>query len=348
MQTLIDRLYQGERLTREEFQALILCEYQEALELLFQRAKERTEEVFGNHVYIRGLIEISSYCKQDCFYCGLRCSNQKAQRYRLSPEKILATCEQGYEMGFRTFVLQGGEDDFYTDEMLCDLIREICLSCPGSAVTLSLGEKSRKTYEAYRKAGASRYLLRHETATAEHFSRLHPPRQRLASRMEALSALKELGFQVGAGFMVGSPFQTPEHIAEDLYFLQKFRPHMVGIGPFIPHQDTPFGKYPAGDSLLTVKMIAITRGILPGALIPATTALATLSQGSRMQALQAGANVVMPNLSPGEVRVKYNLYNNKLSTGTESAQMLAVLREELESYGRKMDMSRGDSPLWKE
>lgn len=342
MRKLIDRLFQGERLSREEFLTLVLCEEQE---FLYQRAKERTEEVFGNHVYIRGLVEISSYCKQDCFYCGLRCSNQKAQRYRLSPKEILATCEQGYEMGFRTFVLQGGEDDFYTDEMLCDLIREICLSCPGSAVTLSLGEKNRRTYEAFRKAGASRYLLRHETATAEHFSRLHPPKQRLKSRIEALSTLKDLGFQVGAGFMVGSPFQTPEHLAEDLYFLQEFRPHMVGIGPFIPHQDTPFGKYPAGSSALTVKMIAITRGILPGALIPATTALATL--GSRKQALQAGANVVMPNLSPNEVRVKYNLYNNKLSTGTESAQMLPALREELESYERKMDMSRGDSPLWK-
>ncbi|MBR5499949.1 MAG: [Clostridia bacterium] len=342
MRKLIDRLFQGERLSREEFLTLVLCEEQE---FLYRRAKERTEEVFGNHVYIRGLVEISSYCKQDCFYCGLRCSNKKAQRYRLSPKEILATCEQGYEMGFRTFVLQGGEDDFYTDEMLCDLIREICLSCPGSAVTLSLGEKNRKTYEAFRKAGASRYLLRHETATAEHFSRLHPPKQRLKSRIEALSTLKDLGFQVGAGFMVGSPFQTPEHLAEDLYFLQEFRPHMVGIGPFIPHQDTPFGKYPAGSSALTVKMVAITRGILPGALIPATTALATL--GSRKQALQAGANVVMPNLSPNEVRVKYNLYNNKLSTGTESAQMLAALREELAGYGRKMDLSRGDSPLWK-
>ena len=342
MRKLIDRLFQGERLSREEFLTLVLCEEQE---FLYRRAKERTEEVFGNHVYIRGLVEISSYCKQDCFYCGLRCSNKKAQRYRLSPKEILATCEQGYEMGFRTFVLQGGEDDFYTDEMLCDLIREICLSCPGSAVTLSLGEKNRKTYEAFRKAGASRDLLRHETATAEHFSRLHPPKQRLKSRIEALSTLKDLGFQVGAGFMVGSPFQTPEHLAEDLYFLQEFRPHMVGIGPFIPHQDTPFGKYPAGSSALTVKMVAITRGILPGALIPATTALATL--GSRKQALQAGANVVMPNLSPNEVRVKYNLYNNKLSTGTESAQMLAALREELAGYGRKMDLSRGDSPLWK-
>ena len=342
MRKLIDRLFQGERLSREEFLTLVLCEEQE---FLYRRAKERTEEVFGNHVYIRGLVEISSYCKQDCFYCGLRCSNKKAQRYRLSPKEILATCEQGYEMGFRTFVLQGGEDDFYTDEMLCDLIREICLSCPGSAVTLSLGEKNRRTYEAFRKAGASRYLLRHETATVEHFNRLHPPKQRLKSRIEALSTLKDLGFQVGAGFMVGSPFQTPEHLAEDLYFLQEFRPHMVGIGPFIPHQDTPFGKYPAGSSALTVKMVAITRGILPGALIPATTALATL--GSRKQALQAGANVVMPNLSPNEVRVKYNLYNNKLSTGTESAQMLPALREELESYERKMDMSRGDSPLWK-
>ncbi len=348
MRKLIDRLFQGECLTREEFQALVLCEDQDVLELLFQRAKERTEEVFANHVYIRGLVEISSYCKQDCFYCGLRCSNKKAQRYRISPEDILATCEKGYEMGFRTFVLQGGEDDFYTDQMLCELIREICLSCPGSAVTLSLGEKSRRSYEAFRKAGASRYLLRHETATAEHFARLHPPKQRLASRMEALTTLKDLGFQVGAGFMVGSPFQTPEHLAEDLYFLQEFRPHMVGIGPFIPHQDTPFGSYRPGSSALTVKMVAITRGILPGALIPATTALATLSKDARGRALQAGANVVMPNLSPSEVRVKYNLYNNKLSTGTESAQMLEALRKELEVYGRKMDMSRGDSPLWKE
>lgn len=348
MRQLIDRLYQGERLTRVEFQTLVLCEDQEILELLFRRAKERTEEVFANHVYVRGLVEFSSYCKQDCFYCGIRCSNKKAQRYRLSPEEILATCEKGYEMGFRTFVLQGGEDDFYTDEMLCELIREICLCCPGSAVTLSLGEKSRRSYEAFRKAGAGRYLLRHETATEEHFARLHPPKQRLDSRMEALAALKELGFQVGAGFMVGSPFQTPEHLAEDLYFLQEFRPHMVGIGPFIPHEDTPFAQYPAGSSALTVKMIAITRGILSGALIPATTALATLSQTDRMQALQRGANVVMPNLSPETVREKYNLYNNKRSTGTESARMLEALRGELEVCGRKMDMSRGDSPLWKE
>lgn len=348
MQDLIRRLFQGDRLTREEFKALVGCNCQESLALLYARAKERTEEIFGDRVYIRGLVEFTSYCKKDCFYCGLRCSNKHAQRYRLTPKEIVDTCISGYELGFRTFVLQGGEDAFFTPKILCEIIEEIRLACPGSAVTLSFGEQSSKTYMAYRKAGASRYLLRHETATSAHYGKLHPKAQRLESRMEALQNLKELGFQVGAGFMVGSPFQTATHLAEDLYFLQEFRPHMVGIGPFMPHKDTPFGKYPAGSADLTVKMVAIVRGVLPGALIPATTALATLSKDARGKALQVGANVVMPNLSPNEVRVKYNLYDGKLSTGTESAQMLETLCQELSGYGRKIDMSRGDSPLWQE
>lgn len=348
MRAWIDRLFRGERLTKAEFQQLILCEDQAVLTLLYGHAQTRTEEIFGNHVYVRGLVEFTSYCKRDCFYCGLRCSNKQAERYRLTPWEIIDTCANGYELGFRTFVLQGGEDDFYTPDLLCEIIEEIRLACPGSAITLSFGEQSAKTYRAYRKAGASRYLLRHETATPEHYAKLHPPKQSLTSRMDALTTLKELGFQVGAGFMVGSPFQTAEHLAEDLCFLQTFRPHMVGIGPFMPHKDTPFGKYLPGSSDLTVKIIALVRGILPGALIPATTALATLSKDARGRALQVGANVVMPNLSPKDVRAKYNLYDGKLSSGTESAQMLEALREELSGYGRKMDMSRGDSPLWKE
>ncbi len=347
MEHLIRRLFQGERLTKAEFLALVTMEDRGNLDLLFRKARERTEEIFGDRVYLRGLVEFTNYCKQDCFYCGIRCSNEKAARYRLEPEEILAICVRGYEQGFRTFVLQGGEDDFYTTQVLCDLIQDICLLCPGSAVTLSFGEQSEQTYAAYKQAGATRYLLRHETASPEHFTRLHPKAQRLETRMAALQTLKKLGFQVGAGFMVGSPFQTPEHLAEDLYFLQTFRPHMVGIGPFIPHQDTPFGRFPSGDTLQTVRMIALVRGILPAALIPATTALATQSLAGRQMALLTGANVVMPNLSPEQARVKYNLYNGKPHAGTEAAESLAQLKAELAGFGRKIDMSRGDSPLWK-
>ena len=312
---------------------------------LFACADKVRRRVYGDEVYIRGLIEISNYCKNNCLYCGIRSGNSKPLRYRLNPEDILECCSDGYALGFRTFVLQGGEDPYYTDELLTSLLREIKHRYPDCAVTLSLGERSFESYKKLREAGADRYLLRHETATDSHYSQLHPENMLLKNRKECLFNLKKLGFQVGSGFMVGPPYQTTEHLIADLRFLQELQPHMIGIGPFISHSETPFSGFENGSVALTVRLVAILRLMFPRALLPATTALGTLHPQGREMALKAGANVVMPNLSPKSVRKLYEIYENKLATGEEAAESVNNLKKQVEKAGYRVTVARGDSKM---
>ncbi len=329
--------------TKEEFIELLkLAGNEAAVKRLADEAVRIRKEVYGTAVFIRGLIEFTNYCKNDCYYCGIRRSNKNASRYRLSEEEILACCANGYALGFRTFVLQGGEDPYYTDERIVGLIRRIKAAYPDCALTLSIGEKSYESYRAFREAGADRYLLRHETATEDHYKSLHPKEMLLTVRKKCLYDLKELGYQVGAGFMVGSPGQTLEHLAEDLLFLRKLQPQMVGIGPFIPHHDTPFADEQAGSVQLTLFLLSVLRILLPHVLLPATTALGTADTAGREKGILVGANVVMPNLSPVENRKLYELYDNKICTGEEAAESREGLSRRMEAIGYELVTDRGD------
>lgn len=339
---LIDKLEQSHCLSRPEFVRLISGRTPENAEYLFEKARKLRHSVYGHDVYTRGLIEFTSCCKNDCYYCGIRCGNRNAERYRLTGEQILDCCRAGYGLGFRTFVLQGGEDPSYSDEQMADIIRKIKERWPDCALTLSVGERSRETYRLWFDAGADRYLLRHETADEAHYRRLHPPSLSLSNRKQCLYDLKEIGYQVGSGFMVGSPFQTTECLAEDMLFLHGLQPHMVGIGPFIPHHDTPFAGENAGTLELTLFLIGLLRLMLPHALLPATTALGTISPRGRELGILAGANVVMPNLSPTDVRKKYLLYDNKICTGDEAAQCRRCLDSRMRSIGYETVVDRGD------
>lgn len=340
MKNLIDKLFYEKNLSDDELKKLI-SDMPEP-EYLYEKARIRLGEIYGNKVFIRGLIEVSNYCKNDCLYCGIRKSNKNAERYRLSDEQILSACENGYKLGFRTFVMQGGEDSHFTDERLVNLIKEIKLRFPDCAVTLSLGERSDESYKLLRDAGADRYLLRHETACEAHYNKLHPENMSMENRMNCLKTLKKLGFQTGCGFMVGSPYQTVDNIVTDLRFIKNFEPQMVGIGPFIPHIDTPFGKEKTGSAELTVYLLAIIRLMLPSVLLPATTALGTADGKGREKGILAGANVIMPNLSPEDAREKYTLYNNKLHTGTENAYQLNELKKQIAEIGYEIVCDRGD------
>ena len=342
MTELTSRLLKDRSLSLEEYASLIRTFTDDDAVILAKEACRVRDEVYGNQVYVRGLIEISNFCRNDCFYCGIRRSNKKCDRYRLTKEDILSCCEEGYSLGFRTFVLQGGEDGYYTDAVMCDIVKEIKSCFPDCAVTLSLGERSRESYQKLFDAGADRYLLRHETADAEHYSLLHPTELTLENRMKCLKDLRDIGFQVGAGFMVGSPFQTAEHLAKDLCFIADFKPDMCGIGPFVPHSDTPFGGYPTGSAVLTCFLLSVIRIIHPTVLLPATTALGTILPKGRELGILSGANVVMPNLSPATERKKYSLYNNKLSDGAESAQCLDELKKRVASVGCTIPVHRGD------
>lgn len=339
---LIEKLARERRLELEEYEALIDGRDAEDARLLAKLGRQTAQSVYGSRVFVRGLIEISNICKNDCLYCGIRGSNANCDRYRLTPEDILACCEEGYALNFRTFVLQGGEDGYFSDQVLCPLIREIKKRYPDCAVTLSLGERSRQSYQRLFDAGADRYLLRHETADEAHYRSLHPPAMSFARRMECLRDLKEIGYQVGCGFMVGSPGQTPAMLAKDLKFIEEFQPDMCGIGPFIPHRDTPFRDCPPGDVALTCYLLSIIRLISPAVLLPATTALGTIHPSGREMGVLAGANVVMPNLSPVAVRKKYALYDNKICTGEESAQCRGCLSARMESVGYSLVTHRGD------
>jgi biotin synthase len=317
------------------------------MEALFHSAHAVRRRHYGDGVYFRGLIEFTNYCKNDCYYCGIRRSNAKLTRYRLSHAQILACCRQGDALGYRTFVLQGGEDPHCTDAWMESVVRDIRAEFPRHAITLSLGERSRASYERLFRAGADRYLLRHETADETHYRRLHPASMCLRARKQCLFALREIGYQVGAGFMVGSPFQTATELLRDLRFLQALQPQMVGIGPFIPQADTPFGRYPGGTLTMTLKMVALSRLLLPAALIPATTALGTIAPDGRERGLLAGANVVMPNLSPQRVRKQYALYDNKICMGDEAAECRTCLEARIRRYGLAPDLSRGDCAGWR-
>lgn len=312
------------------------------LEALRKRAQKKSLEHFSNKIYIRGLVELSSYCKNDCLYCGLRRSNKSAVRYRLTKEQILSCCKSGHSLGFRTFVLQGGEDGYYTDEVMCDIVSSIKSLYPDCAVTLSLGERTEESYRKLYESGADRYLLRHETANDEHYKKLHPTEMSLENRKKCLYTLKKIGYQTGAGFMVGSPYQTYETLAEDLLFLKDLNPQMCGIGPFIPHKDTPFANEKSGSVRLTLVLLSLVRLMLPKVLLPATTALGTADGKGREKGVLHGANVVMPNLSPTEHRADYSLYDNKICTGDEAAECIKCLSNRMKSIGYKIVTDRGD------
>ncbi len=336
IQALCTKLERQGTLTKEEFLTILEHITPEEQEILTAHARATNEARFEKKIYTRGLIEVSSYCKNDCYYCGLRRSNKMAVRYRLTKEDILKSASNGYAKGFRTFVLQGGEDGHFTDAILCDILQALKGTYPDCAITLSLGERSYESYRKLKEAGADRYLLRQETITSEHYAKLHPEEMTLATRVDCLNALKELGYQVGTGIMVGSPYQTMAHIASDLAFISTFRPHMVGIGPFLPHEDTPFGNQPKGSLALTLLILSLLRVMDRDLLLPATTALATLHPEGRQLGLLAGANVIMPNTSPQEVRKNYMLYNNKVAFGEEQ------LEESLFPLGYSLCSQRGD------
>lgn len=339
---LIDRLADTHRLELTEYEELITKRTPALAEYLAARATDLRKAVYGNTVYVRGLIEIGNFCKNDCLYCGIRRSNKACQRYRLTPEEILECCHEGYALGFRTFVMQGGEDAFWSDKVLCDLIKKIKQFYPDAAVTLSLGERSRESYARLKEAGADRYLLRHETADKAHYEMLHPAALSFDERMRCLFDLKSLGYQVGCGFMVGSPYQSAKELAKDLFFVQEFQPDMCGIGPFIPQSDTPFGKETAGSLELTCYLLSILRLIKPNLLLPSTTALGSIHPKGREMGILAGANVVMPNLSPASVRKKYALYDNKATDGAEAAECLDALRARMQAIGYEVVTDRGD------
>jgi len=341
---LTEKLIRDHTLAREEYARLLEASGDPEVRSRLSREAVRLRKLYyGDKVFTRGLIEFTNYCKNNCYYCGIRCQNPHAKRYRLSREEILDCCENGYELGFQTFVLQGGEDPFFTDERMTEIIREIKTRYPDCALTLSIGERSFESYRRFREAGADRYLLRHETADEAHYRKLHPENLTLANRKRCLRDLKALGYQVGAGFMVGSPGQTSAELAEDLCFLEEQQPEMVGIGPFIPHHETPFAEAEAGSVDLTLFLLSVIRILLPKVLLPATTALGTLDPRGREKGLLAGANVVMPNLSPVKNRKQYDLYDNKICTGEEAAECRECLAHRVESVGYRLVTERGDA-----
>ena len=339
---LIKKLSYADKIEHAEWIRLLTALNSDEREFLRQSAADVATDNFGRGVFVRGLIEISSYCRNNCHYCGLRCSNAAADRYRLTKEQVLECCEYGAQLGFNTFVLQGGEDPKQNDAWIADVTAAIREKFPDKAITLSVGERSNEAYNAFRRAGADRYLLRHETRNDTHYAMLHPESMSAANRRNCLAVLKELGVQTGTGMMIGSPGQSVEHLVEDLMFIDELKPEMIGIGPFIPAKNTPFSNHPAGSVDTTLLLISLLRLRHPKALIPATTALATLSEDGRKRAILAGANVVMPNLSPSDIRSKYSIYDNKAAYGCESAGGLDKLNTELSTIGYHIDFGRGD------
>lgn len=344
MKNLINQLYEGQHLDDAALLQLItMPDNSEDEQYLFSKADSRKREIYQDKIFIRGLIELSNYCKNNCLYCGIRAANKNISRYRLTKEQVLGCAVNGYELGFRTFVLQGGEDTAYSDKDICDMVSSIKELFPDCAVTLSIGEKSYESYKAYREAGADRYLLRHETANKEHYKQLHPETMSFENRLRCLQDLKALAYQVGSGFMVGSPYQTPQDLITDLRFLQELQPDMIGIGPFIPHHQTPFANKKQGELHLTLRMLSILRLMFPKALLPSTTALGSIDPDGRIMGLQCGANVVMPNLSPLDVRELYKIYDNKAYINAEAAEGLSLLKAQASSIGCQIVIDRGDA-----
>ena len=342
MLSLVDKLCERRSLSVDEYERLVAGRTPELAEELARRAVAERKRVWGTKVFARGLIEVSSYCVSDCYYCGIRRSNRQVARYRLSPERILACAEEGYGLGFRTFVLQGGEDPWFSDERLCDIVARVRSTHPDCAVTLSMGERSRASYQALHDAGAERYLLRHETANPLHYRRLHPPEMSFERRMRCLEDLRDIGYAVGIGFMVGSPYQQPRDLAMDLKLVEEFGPQMCGIGPFVAHHATPFASQESGSLELTCYLLSIIRLIGPGILLPATTALGSIHPQGREKGIMSGANVVMPNLSPADVRKDYELYDGKICTGEEAAECRGCLAARMRSIGYEIVVDRGD------
>lgn len=342
IKSTINKVKQSRNISLEQLKFLLETNDDEGARFMREEAVKVCQKTYGNQVFIRGLIEFTNFCKNDCYYCGIRRSNSQADRYRLTKEQMLDCCASGYELGFRTFVLQGGEDGYFTDDKICDLVSVIKEKYPDCAVTLSIGEKSKESYKRYFDAGADRYLLRHETADEAHYKKLHPEEMSLSHRKQCLWDLKEIGYQVGCGFMVGSPGQTVETLYEDLQFIRELQPHMVGIGPFISQKDTPFADKASGTMEQTLKLLAIIRLIQPHVLLPATTALGTIHPKGRELGILSGANVVMPNLSPVNVREKYKLYDNKICTGDEAAECRYCMENRMKSIGYEVAVSRGD------
>lgn len=342
MKKLIDKLHRDSTLSPDEFRRLITAYTPDDVAYINRLGQELAEAKFGRKIYIRGLIEIGNCCKNDCFYCGIRKSNSDIERFRLDKSTILACADEGYSLGFRTFVLQGGEDNYMNDNRVVELVAEIRNRYPDAAITLSLGERPTESYQRFYDAGANRYLLRHETHNPDHYAMLHPKEMSLSNRIRCLNDLKRIGFQTGSGIMVGTPGQTVEHIVEDILFLEQLQPQMIGMGPFLPHHQTPFAHHPAGNLELTLLLLSVFRLMHPNALIPSTTALASLAHDGRERGILAGANVVMPNLSPVQERRKYALYDNKASMGAEAAEGLKLLAERLERINYSIDFGRGD------
>lgn len=342
IKSTINKVKQSRNISLEQLKLLLETNDDEGIRFMREEAVKVCQKTYGNQVFIRGLIEFTNFCKNDCYYCGIRRSNSQADRYRLTKEQMLDCCASGYELGFRTFVLQGGEDGYFTDDKICDLVSAIKEKYPDCAVTLSIGEKLKESYKCYFDAGADRYLLRHETADEAHYKKLHPEEMSLSHRKQCLWDLKEIGYQVGCGFMVGSPGQTVETLYEDLQFIRELQPHMVGIGPFISQKDTPFADKASGTMEQTLKLLAIIRLIQPHVLLPATTALGTIHPKGRELGILSGANVVMPNLSPVNVREKYKLYDNKICTGDEAAECRYCMENRMKSIGYEVAVSRGD------
>ena len=340
--TLLSSFEYDNNLNKKKLNKKEKSEIKELKKYLKEKAREKADKIFGKYIFMRGLIEFTNYCKNDCIYCGIRKSNKNAERYRLNKKEILECCKIGYDIGFRTFVLQGGEDNFFNIERMTNIVKAIKKEFPDCALTLSIGEKEEEYYKELKNNGANRFLLRHETSENEHYSKLHPAYMSLENRKKCLRYLKNLGFQTGTGMMIGSPFQKLENIAGDLIFMQEIKPEMIGIGPFLPHKDTPFANEKIGELELTLILISVLRLIFPLSLIPATTALGTIKEGGRELGILHGANVVMPNLSPMNVRKKYLLYNNKISTGTESAEGVELLRESIDKIGYILTGARGD------
>lgn len=343
MRDLIDKLAKTSDLTDSELKLLIDNISDEDLDYLNKVARKKADEIYGKQVFVRGLIEFTNYCKNNCYYCGIRAANKNAERYRLSKEQIYECCEQGYKLGFRTFVLQGGEDVFYSDDLLCEIVKTIREKYPDCAITLSIGERDEESYKRLFEAGANRYLLRHETADKQHYQRLHPENMSFDNRIKCLETLKKIGYQTGCGFMVGSPYQTTDCLVKDLRVIKNFQPAMVGIGPYLSHKDTPFCDFENGSVRKTLILLSVIRLMNPSVLLPATTALGTAKSDGREKGILAGANVVMPNLSPVSVRKKYSLYDNKICTGEESAQCRVCLSNRMKSIGYEIVTSRGDN-----
>ena len=342
MRIVIDRLRDKQTLSVEEYRELLACTDAEVTNYLHDEARKVTLSRFGNRIYIRGLIEISNCCRNNCLYCGIRKGNVNVERYRLNKSTILDCCAKGYALGFRTFVLQGGEDAVETDDWVEDVIASIRAAYPDCAITLSLGEKTRDAYLRFYRAGANRYLLRHETFDALHYRCIHPKEMSIENRLQCLQWLKEIGYQIGTGMMIGSPHQTIDHLVQDIKYIERLHPQMIGIGPFVPHRDTPFGNEQPGSVEMTLKLLSVFRLMNPDALIPATTALATLDKKGREHGILAGANVVMPNLSPRADRKKYELYNDKAFLKAEAAEGLSMLRKQLAAIGYEVAVDRGD------